>query len=139
MEINPEVRARFDPVAAESAELYKLSRSPDTPRRLRVALRVSYQSITTYDDRATFDAIDIDTIKAEIRNRIFKKGLNANGEQMAPAKEVKNKRARYRYDTGRLWQSLRVKVVRPGTLEMSWEYPGIILGALEELGSRVVS
>lgn len=102
------------------------------PRKVRVAFRAAYASTTTFDDRVEFTRGDIDVIIAHVRNRIFVKGINANGEQMERAKSYPPPRGLYRYVTGDLYRSIRMEVVTPGVLRMSWEYPAVILGALEE-------
>lgn len=100
-------------------------------RKIRLRLRVAYESTTTYDDRVEFTELDLKTIIDHVRTRIFVKGHNANDEQMQPAKSYKPPRGLYRYLTGRLYRSIRVRILKQGVMQLSWDYPGIILGALE--------
>jgi hypothetical protein len=85
------------------------------------------RAVLYVDSRVDFTP-HIAAIETQIRRRIFDKGWNALDQQMARAKDRPT--GRYRYRTGRLYESLRVLHPRAGELVMVFDYQDVVLAFL---------
>ena len=76
--------------------------------------------------------IQLDLIKERLRERIFKLGWNAYGEQTLPALSYDSPRGLFRFLTGRLYSSLRVFRVGQDKIAFEFRYPELILSVLDD-------
>lgn len=96
-------------------------------------IRLARPPATLYiNPRIPITDIQLELIKERLRERIFKLGWNAYGEQTLPALSYDSPRGLFRFLTGKLYSSLRVYRIGEDRIAFEFRYPELIQNVLDD-------
>lgn len=97
------------------------------------AVRLTRPPATLYiNPRIPISDIQLELIKERLRERIFKLGWNAYGQQTLPALSYDSPRGLFRFLTGKLYSSLRVYRIGEDRIAFEFRYPELIQNVLDD-------